>query len=161
MGARLESIWIAARATAQPRQVEIARAIPGRGLEGDRYANGAGTFTPVPNPNGRDLTLVTAEAVEHLRAASGRDLAPGDLRRNLVVSGLYLRALVGAHLRIGTVLVRVTGTCPPCAHLDRLLELDSLTLLRRRGGVRAAILEGGELRDGAAIRIERAPAVLP
>ena len=85
----------------------------------------------------------------------------GDLRRNLVVSGLDLTALQGARLRIGEVLIEVTGTCPPCGHLDRLLGYDAQVLLHGRGGMRAGVLEGGELVAGAPITIERPPRRLP
>ena len=158
---RLDSIWIAPFATERPHAVERATAVARRGLEGDRYAKGLGTFSRVDSGNVRELTLVDAEAVDHLRRASGAELDPGDLRRNLVVSGLDLPTLIGAQLRIGSVRIEVTGTCPPCAHLDRLLALDSLGLLKGRGGLRARILEGGELVASAAVAISKPPRRLP
>ena len=137
------------------------RAIAGRGLEGDRYASGTGTFSPSRNQYVRNLSLIGTDAIEHIGVATDHALGAGDLRRNLVVSGLDLRALVGAHLRIGEVVLHLTGTCPACSHLDRLVGFDTKTLLRRRGGVRAAILEGGRLAVGASIEIEQPPAQLP
>lgn len=158
---RLESIWIADFATERPRSVDRVRAIPGRGLEGDRYAKGAGTFSRVESGNVRDLTLVASAAVDHLRAATGAELDPGDLRRNLVVDGLDLPALIGAQLRLGPVLIECTGTCPPCAHLDRLLALEACDHLRGRGGLRARIVEGGELVVGSEVRVTKPARTLP
>src|SRR3712207_3652404 len=61
----VELIALAAEAEDPMREVPSAEAIEGRGLRGDRYERGAGTFS---NPGGRgyDLTLVEAEALEEL-----------------------------------------------------------------------------------------------
>ena len=158
---RLESIWIAAAARERPHSVERAVALRGYGIEGDRYAAQAGTFSVGVSASTRDLTLISADAVERVRAAVVDEVLAGDLRRNLVVSGLELTELQGARLRIGEVLIEVTGTCPPCGHLDRLLGYDALVLLHGRGGMRAGVLQGGELVAGAAITIERPPRRLP
>nr|MDP9487579.1 hypothetical protein [Actinomycetota bacterium] len=63
----VELIALAAEAEGPMREVASAEAVEGRGLRGDRYERGAGTFS---NPNGRgyDLTLVEAEALEELSA---------------------------------------------------------------------------------------------
>ena len=66
--------------------VDEAVAVPGRGLEGDRYAAGAGTFAS--GRPGSALTLVDAAVLDSL----GRDV---DHRRNVVVRGTDLNALVG------------------------------------------------------------------
>lgn len=157
----LDSIWIAAAATERPHSVERVVALRGYGLEGGRYAAQAGTFSGGVRASTGDLSLVSAGAVADVQAAVAAELLPGDLRRNLVVSGIELTELHGARLRIGEVLVEITGTCPPCGHLDRLLELDAPALLSGRGGMRAGILEGGEVVAGASITIERAPRRLP
>lgn len=158
---RLESIWLAAEAAARPERVARVRALRGLGLEGDRYAAGAGTFSGSVRASTRDLSLIdAAEAMEALRAL-GPDLGVGDLRRNLVLRGVDLPGLQGARLRIGEVLVEVTGTCPPCGHLDRLLGGPAQEALRERGGMRAGVLEGGWLEEGAAVVLERAPRRLP
>jgi len=57
------SIHLASGATEPMRGVAEARAVPGRGLEGDRYFEGRGTFSGSPDT---ELTLVEAEAVEAL-----------------------------------------------------------------------------------------------
>jgi hypothetical protein len=43
---RVEAVVIADRAEAPMQLVTTARAIPGRDLDGDRYANRVGTSTP-------------------------------------------------------------------------------------------------------------------
>ncbi len=120
-----------------------AEAIAGRGLRGDRYERGAGTFS---NPNGRgyDLTLVEAEALEEL-AAGGIQLAPAEARRNLVVRGVALDALIGRRFRVGEVECFGQRRCEPCAHLERLTRPGVLRGLVHRGGLRADVLSGGTI----------------
>jgi hypothetical protein len=72
---RVEAIAVTEQATAPMRQVEQARALAGRGLDGDRYAAKAGTFSPswpvrllAKGPargyaHGYDLTLIAAEVL--------------------------------------------------------------------------------------------------
>ena len=57
------------------------RALPGVGLEGDRYTLKLGTFYK-PEPD-YELTLIEAEAIEAIKSEYKVGLAPGELRRNL------------------------------------------------------------------------------
>ena len=59
------SINIAATAEAPMQSLNEVHAVPGKGLEGDRYFNQEGTFSK-PQPD-RELTLIEAEAIEALR----------------------------------------------------------------------------------------------
>jgi hypothetical protein len=140
VGGVVESIHIAPAAAEPPRAVERARAVAGRGLEGDRYFAGEGTFSDWPG--GRDLTLIEAEAAE----AAG--LEPGEARRNVVVRGVDLNALVGRRFRVGPVECEGLEEAPPCNHLAKLTRPDVLRALAGRGGLRAAILSGGEIAVG-------------
>ncbi|MEO0650175.1 MAG: MOSC domain-containing protein [Planctomycetota bacterium] len=141
--------------------VPTVEAIAAVGLAGDRYAERRGTFSPTRSMSVRDVSIVALETVRALSEASGRSLAPGDLRRNLVTEGLELGELVGARLAIGEVLLEVTSTCPPCGHLDRLLGFDARPHLRRRGGLRARIEVGGLLQAGTPIEIRATGRTLP
>lgn len=143
---RVESIAIASDAEAAMRSVPAAVAVAGSGLEGDRYAAGRGTFS-ARGGSGRDVTLIEAEAIEALNAA-GVALGPLDARRNLVVSGLGLDALIGRRFRVGDIECRGARRCEPCAHLERLTVPGALRGLVHRGGLRADLLSGGEIRVG-------------
>ena len=142
----VETIAISAEAEGPMTVVPSAEANPGRGLVGDRYERGAGTFS---NPNGRgnDLTLVEAEALEELDAG-GVELAPADARRNLVVRGVALDALIGKRFRVGEVECFGQRRCEPCSHLERLTRPGVLRGLVHRGGLRADVLSGGQIRTG-------------
>ena len=136
----VESIHITPEARGEPRSVEHATAVPGRGLEGDRYFEGTGTFSDWPGDD--DLTLIEAEAAE----AAG--IEPGTARRNVVVRGVDLNALVGRRFRVGAVKCEGLELADPCRHLERLTEPGVLRTLAGRGGLRAAIRTGGEIAVG-------------
>lgn len=135
----VEALVIAPDAEAPSVSIEEAIALPERGLDGDRYAAGAGTFAS--GRPGSALTLVDADVLDAL----GRDV---DHRRNVVVRGSDLNALVGHEFTIGEVRCRGSRLCEPCAHLDRLNGGGILRPLVHRGGLRADILNEGTLRVG-------------
>ena len=82
--------------------VDEAVAVPGSGLEGDRYAACAGTFAS--GRPGSALTLVDAAVLKSL----GREV---DQRRNVVVRGTDLNALVGREFTVGEVRCRGRRLC--------------------------------------------------
>lgn len=149
----VEIVALSAEAGGPMRSVPSVEAVEGRGLRGDRYERGAGTFS---NPDGRgyDLTLVEVEALEEL-AAHGVNLAPADARRNLVVRGVALDELIGRRFKVGEVECFGQRRCEPCAHLERLTKPGVLRGLVHRGGLRADVLSGGEIRPGD--RVEALP----
>lgn len=146
---RVEGIYLAAAATVEPAAVAMASAVAGRGLEGDRYFMGAGTFTNWKGISaGQDLTLIEAEAVEALAAEAGIGIEPAAARRNLVTRGISLNGLVGKRFRVGEVECYGDRLCDPCAHLERLTAEGVLRGLGRRGGLRADILTSGRVAVG-------------
>jgi MOSC domain-containing protein YiiM len=146
----LISINISPAAEAQMQSVNEVRAVPGKGLEGDRYFAGAGSFSK-PQPD-RELTLIEAEAIEALRTEFQVDYDLGASRRNLVTRGVPLNHLVGKEFWIGEVKARGLRLCEPCAHLQRLSHPKVLPGLVHRGGLRAQILTEGTIRVGQTIK---------
>lgn len=149
---RVEAIAVAAQATGPMRQVERARALAGRGLDGDRYAAKAGTFTPANDTaRGYDLTLMEAEVLDQLALPDGGKLEYAEARRNVVTRGVELNALVGRRFRMGDVECLGQRLCEPCSHLERLTTKGVLRGLIHRGGLRADILTDGQVSIGAVI----------
>jgi MOSC domain-containing protein YiiM len=146
----VDAIYIAAAAKEPTHSVDRVHAIPGVGLEGDRYALKQGTFfKPLPD---FELTLIEAEALEAMKREYDVELAPGEARRNLVTRGVPLNHLVGHEFLIGEVRIRGIRLCEPCSHLQALTERPVIKGLRHRGGLRAQILSAGEIRVGDAMR---------
>jgi hypothetical protein len=135
------AIVLAPAAEAPLRSVQVAHAIAGRGLEGDRYADRAGTFSE-GGGRGHDLTLVAAEVLDDV------GLEPVKARRNVIVRGVDLDALRGRRFRLGAIECLGQRRCEPCAHLERLTRPGVLRALAHRGGLRADIVRGGRLRVG-------------
>jgi hypothetical protein len=135
----VEALVVARAAEAPVQHVAEAVAVPGRGLEGDRYAAGAGTFAS--GRPGAALTLVDGAVLDSF----GRAI---DHRRNVVVRGTDLDALVGREFELGAVRCRGSRLCEPCAHLDRLNGRGILRPLVHRGGLRADVLTAGTIRVG-------------
>jgi MOSC domain-containing protein YiiM len=144
----VEAIHVAPAAGEPMTSVERVRAIAGVGLEGDRYATRTGTWSPDPGVD-RDITLIEAEVIEDLAATDGIALAPGESRRNVTTRGIRLNDLVGRRFRVGAVVCKGTRLCEPCQYLTDLVGKPVLRPLVHRAGLRAAIVEGGEIAVGA------------
>ena len=83
------------------------------GLDGDRYANRAGTFTPRSGHGvGYDLTLIEAEVLDELTLPDGQRLGYEEARRNIVTRGIDLNTLVGQRFRVGDVECVGRRLCP-------------------------------------------------
>ena len=146
------AIALAEEATGPMRQVGQARALAGRGLDGDRYAAKSGTFTPDNDTaRGYDLTLVEAEVLDQLVLPEDGKIGYADARRNVVTRGIDLNALVGRRFRVGDVECLGQRLCEPCAHLERLTTKGVLRELIHRGGLRADVLTDGHISTGAVI----------
>ena len=146
------AIALAERAGGEMHTVDRAQALADRGLDGDRYAAKAGTFTPAMDTSrGYDLTLIEAEVIDTLTLPEGRSLGYAEARRNIVTHGIDLNALVGRRFRVGNVECRGQRLCEPCAHLERLTTKGALRGLIHCGGLRADVLSDGEVTTGALI----------
>ena len=143
----MEGIFIAETAGVQPRPVPQVEAVPGRGLEGDRYFAGAGTFFEERKP-GQDLTLIECEAIEVLAREHGIELGPGESRRNVYTRGIGLNDLVGRRFTVGEVECVGRRLCDPCSHLEKATKPGVLKGLVNRGGLRADIVRGGRIAVG-------------
>ena len=121
-------------------QVESVVAVAGRGLEGDRYATGRGTFSGPGR--GYELTLVEAEVLDEVELPWAR------ARRNVVTRGTALNPLVGRRFRLGDVECIGRRLAEPCSHLEKLSGPGLLRPLVHRAGLRADILAGGTIRLG-------------
>jgi MOSC domain-containing protein YiiM len=132
------------------RAIDQVQALPGIGLEGDRYAKQQGTFfKPLPD---FELTLIEAEALEALNREYDVALSPSESRRNVITRGVALNHLVGKEFKIGEVKIRGIRLCEPCSHLEALTGRPLIKGLRHRGGLRAQILTEGTIRIGQTIR---------
>lgn len=125
-----------------------ARAVPGRGLEGDRYFNGIGTFSPHPPKPDYEITLIEKEQIDAFVAESGLPFTSSLARRNLVTEGVELNSLVGREFAVGAVRLRGIRLCEPCTYLAKISFPETLRGLVHKGGLRAQIVSEGMIRVG-------------
>ncbi|HLC40409.1 MAG TPA: MOSC domain-containing protein [Methylomirabilota bacterium] len=142
------SIHIAPEAGKSAVSVQEIRAVPGKGLEGDRYFNQVGTYCSKQRKPDHEITLIEIEAIESLRRGYGIEVEPGESRRNIVTRGVSLNHLVGHEFRVGDVAMRGIRLCEPCEHLEQLSNPGVRRALVHRGGLRAQLLSEGVIRMG-------------
>ncbi|HTQ39345.1 MAG TPA: MOSC domain-containing protein [Pirellulales bacterium] len=156
----LEAIFIGSMKAGPMQPVESAQAIAAKGLQGDRYSAGSGTFSDWPDtaadPTTIDpetqITLIEAEALEAVARDCEVTIAPAQSRRNLLVRGVPLNHLVGREFLVGPVRLRGIKLCEPCGHLEKLTVPGIRQALLHRGGLRAEILTSGTLQAGDVVR---------
>jgi MOSC domain-containing protein YiiM len=142
---KLEWIGIRSQRRAPVASVPQVEAIAGYGLAGDHYAS--------TTDGKRQVTLIQAEHLLAVAMMMGTtEVRPGDVRRNLLVSGLNLYALRERRFRIGPVLLEGSGPCEPCSRMEEALGTGGYNAMRGHGGIVARILEGGVLRAGDDVR---------
>ncbi|MEZ4656920.1 MAG: MOSC domain-containing protein [Caldilineaceae bacterium] len=136
--------------------VDEVAALAGLGLVGDRF------YGVRPDFDGQ-VTLFAWEVFAALQAQLARpEIAPAQLRRNVVVAGVALNALIGHEFEIAYADgagVRLAGVkhCAPCRWMDAGVAQGALQFLKGRGGLRCQILRSGVIRQGAAQLVTAAP----
>jgi MOSC domain-containing protein YiiM len=153
----LLSIHVAPRASYEMEERAEARCVAGRGIEGDRYFLGLGTYSP--RADVREVTLIEQEALDALARNDPplQDgplvIAPADHRRNLTVRSVPLNHLVGRRFRVGDVILRGGRLNFPCKYLEELLGLPIFLPLYNRSGLNCGIERGGIIRPGDPIEL--------
>jgi len=145
----LQAIIIGEKAKEPLHYVESIRAIKGKGLEGDRYFYGQGTFNkPQLSQDVREVSILPFESLAECNGRLGSDLDFLDLRRNLIIKNFDASLLEDKIFTIGTAKFRIVRTCPPCRYLSRLLDEDMMKGLKYIGGYRAHIVQSGMISVG-------------
>jgi MOSC domain-containing protein YiiM len=147
----LQAILIAEQAGETMRPIDEARALEGRGLAGDRYADDVGWWRAT---DGCQVTLIHAEHLARAERKFRIDLSDGRHRRNLVVTGLAHTDLRGKTLRIGDATFGWHRVRPPCGYLDKVSGRGTAKALGKHAGLCLRVSAPGTIRVGDPIRIE-------
>ncbi len=108
---------------------------PDEGLVGDRYSKRQGK---------RQVTLIQQEHLEVVASILKRErIDPGDVRRNIVVTGINLLALKEQRFEIGGAVLEFTGLCHPCSRMEQVLGPGGYNAMRGHGGINARVVVGG------------------
>ena len=143
MAGRVEGIYVTETEGVLPEPVERIEAVAGAGLRGNRYFYADGHAPP-----GRAITLIAAEALEAFEAETGIPLSAAESRRNVLVRGIDVNALVGKRFRVGEVECEGVELCEPCAHLQSMTRLGVLNGMVHRAGLNADLLSDGQIAVG-------------
>jgi MOSC domain-containing protein YiiM len=122
--------------------VDSARALAGKGLEGDRHFRREGAKP------GQALTLIEAEVLEDVRLTGAQS------RRQVVVRGVRLNDLVGKRFRVGDVECFGVELCEPCLHLQQLTRPGIIKELVHRAGLNADVLNDGRIAVGDPVSVD-------
>lgn len=148
----LLDIHIAPEASFEMEALEAAELVAGKGIVGDRYYLGVGTYSG--KPDCREVTLIEAETLDALARNDPPlqeepvALAPDEHRRNLTVSGVPLNHLVGWRFRVGECVLSGGRLNFPCKYLEELLDRPLYLPLYNRSGLNCWIETGGVIRPG-------------
>lgn len=122
---------------------EVVRLLAGRGIEGDRYA-----LRDAGHP--KQISFFDMKTLDDLSEKYGVAVPPESVRRNVFVRGLDLPALVGKQFTVNGIRFEGVDPCKPCYWMDEAIGPGAEEFLRGRGGLRALILDDGEIRVGDA-----------
>ena len=147
IGSKGRLLGIAAREKAKAPMQELGRAqvTAAQGVAFDSRGK-----TP-----GRSVTVLTREGWESACRELGTE-APWTTRRaNLLVEGVELAETTGRRLRIGEVVLEITGECDPCALMEKFIPgLRKALEPDWRAGVMAIVVGEGEIAPGDTVELE-------
>ncbi len=141
--------WIGLRSAPRGpvRVVAAAEAHEEHGLVGDHFRGGLDSR--------RQVTLIQEEHLyvvgRFLRLSDDAD--PEFARRNLVVRGVNLLALVGARFSVGKALLEGTDVCEPCHRMEEGFGLGGYNAMRGHGGITARVIRSGWIKVGNAVTL--------
>ena len=145
-------IHIAEAASYEMEELSEAEVVAGKGIVGDRYFSGKGTYSPKPDV--REVTLIEIEALEAMERGDPPfpgekvKLLPIEHRRNLTTRNVALSHLVGKRFRVGNVVLKGGRLNFPCRYIEELLGIPIYTALINRSGLNCWIEKGGIIRKG-------------
>jgi len=148
----VEGIYVTGKGSAAMQRVEEVRTIEGCGIEGDRYCEGTGYWTPYGDVC--EVTLISAEDLDHIENELGIRVRNGEHRRNIVTRGIKLEDLRRKRFRIGKTVLEYDRPRPPCRHVQDLTEPGMTRALKGRGGICAKVIEAGKIHARDTIEVE-------
>jgi MOSC domain-containing protein YiiM len=139
-------IFVASKRGAPMSAQQFVEALAEAGLTGDRYSEKKNRRSP-----DYQVTFIELENIEAFTQASGLPLTPDMPRRNIVTSGIRLNELCGKRFSVGRARFEGLELCEPCSLFAKRTHREVLRFFAGKGGLRARIVSGGEIRVGDTI----------
>lgn len=152
MSATVESIFITRTRREQPQKIAAAKLEAGKGIVGDRYHERSLEFLAAGDAvQSNHISLISREELDGFLERNNAEIDYADFRRNVLTSGIDLYSLIGKKFTLGGALCQGVEDCAPCAFLAATVHRAVLPELEKKAGLRAIILEGGDLKVGDTI----------
>ena len=141
---RVVSVNVAPEKGVRKEPVPSVTLVPGHGVEGDAHAG----------PWHRQVSLLANESIEKMKDACP-SVDPGAFGENLTTEGIVVYELpVGARMRVAGTLLEVTQIGKVC-HDRCAIFYQAGDCVMPREGIFVRVLEGGEVKSGDEIRLEK------
>lgn len=110
------------------------------------FENGVGQDSRGKKRNKRQVTIMTNENWHSSCKELGKVIPWTTRRANILVEGIELKDKKGCQLKIGSVIVEITGELEPCNRMDEQFEgLTKILAKDWRGGVTCKLIQEGEI----------------
>ena len=118
------------------------------GIQGDHYGKSGK----------RQVTLIQKEHLEVVaKMLKKEQIDPKLTRRNIIVSGINLKSLIGKAFTIGDDLVlEATGDCVPCDRMEENLGPGGYQAMVNHGGICCKVVQSGYIKLGDEVKIHPA-----
>ncbi len=141
---RVVSVNVAAEKGVRKQPVASVKLVAEHGVEGDAHAG----------PWHRQVSLLANESIEKMKPACPT-VDPGAFGENLTTEGIVVYELpVGARMRVGGTLVEVTQIGKVCHDRCAIFHQAGDCVMPREG-IFVRVLEGGDVKAGDEIRLEK------
>ncbi len=154
MNPTVENIFITKTRREQPHEIEAAKLEAGKGIVGDRYHERALEFLAVGDQvPSNHISVISKEELAGFLERNNAEIDYADFRRNVLTSGIDLRELIGRQFKLGSALCQGIEDCDPCVFLAATVHRSVLPEMKEKAGLRAIILEDGDLKVGDTITL--------
>src|SRR5882762_1562314 len=141
-------IFVASKRGAPMSAAQSVEALIDGGLTGDRYSEAKNRRSP-----DYQVTFIEMENIEAFVQATGLPLTADMPRRNIITRGIRLNELCGKRFRVGHARFEGLELCEPCSPFAKRTHREVLQFFVGKGGLRARIVLGGEIRVGDGIEM--------
>ena len=154
MNPTVENIFITKTRREQPHEIEAAKLEAGKGIVGDRYHERALEFLAMGDQvPSNHISVISKEELADFLERNNAEIDYADFRRNVLTSGIDLRELIGRQFKLGSALCQGIEDCDPCVFLAATVHRSVLPEMKEKAGLRAIILEDGDLKIGDTITL--------
>ncbi len=152
MSASIQNIFISKIRREQPQEVAAAKLEAGKGIVGDRYHKRAlESLAAGDEVQANHISLISQEKLDDFLEQNVATIDYADFRRNVLTRGIDLYGLIGKKFKLGSALCQGVEDCEPCAFLAATVHRAVLPELEKKAGLRAIILEDGDIKIGDTI----------